>query len=68
VDAGAFTDLAASLMELHYDPAYSRSAREDQRPLLGRIALEHIDDAGIEDAAMTIETIIAARKPHSAAS
>jgi tRNA 2-selenouridine synthase len=65
VDAGAFTELAASLMELHYDPAYSRSAREDQRPLLGSIALEHIDDAGVEDAATTIQTMLVARRGRS---
>lgn len=39
-DAGQFETLAEALMELHYDPAYGRSARKDRRPLLAGIALE----------------------------
>jgi len=39
-DAGQFEALAEALMELHYDPAYARSSRQDQRPRLAAIALE----------------------------
>jgi len=47
-DAGAFEALAAALMELHYDPAYRRSARRDARPSLGAVELAGLepDDLG----------------------
>ncbi len=51
-DAGEFEDLAAALMEHHYDPAYDRSARKDERPRLGVIELPSLDAAG-QDAAVT---------------
>lgn len=51
-DAGEFEELAAALMEHHYDPAYDRSARKDERPRLGVIELPSLDAAG-QDAAVT---------------
>ena len=53
-DAGAFEDLAAALMELHYDPAYRRSARRDARPSLGAVALAGLEAADLEAAAREI--------------
>ena len=41
-DAGAFEELAAALMELHYDPAYDRSSRKDTRPSLGVLDLDDL--------------------------
>ncbi|MCI3133777.1 tRNA 2-selenouridine(34) synthase MnmH [Phenylobacterium aquaticum] len=49
--AGAFEELASALMEHHYDPAYDRSARKDQRPRLGVIALSDLSAGSQERAA-----------------
>ena len=50
-DAGAFEDLAAALMEQHYDPAYDRSSRKDARELRGTVGVEELDAASQEQAA-----------------
>ena len=42
-DAGAFEDLAAALMEQHYDPAYDRSSRRDARVLRGLVEVDDLD-------------------------
>lgn len=42
-DAGAFEELALGLIESHYDPAYARSSRKDQRPSLGAVELRDLD-------------------------
>ena len=39
VDAGAFAELAQAIMVLHYDPAYDRSRKRHDRPLLGSVEL-----------------------------
>lgn len=52
--AGAFEELAAALMEHHYDPAYDRSARKDQRPRLCVIALSDLSAGDQERAADAI--------------
>lgn len=57
-DVGEFEALAAALMEAHYDPSYDRSARKDQRPLLGVVRLESLDDAGQEAAADAITGLV----------
>ena len=44
-DAGAFEELAAALMEHHYDPAYDRSARKDERLCLAVVALADLGEA-----------------------
>ena len=44
-DTGAFEELALALMELHYDPAYSRSSRKDVRPSLGVVDLAQLGKA-----------------------
>lgn len=50
-DAGAFEDLAEALMEHHYDPAYERSSRRDERARLGVVTLEDLDPDSQERAA-----------------
>ena len=41
---GAFEELAMSLMEHHYDPAYDRSSRKDERPRLGLLELPDLSE------------------------
>lgn len=45
IEAGDFEALAVALMELHYDPAYARSSRSDERTILGRIELSDLGPA-----------------------
>jgi tRNA 2-selenouridine synthase len=47
-DAGEIETLAASLIETHYDPAYTRSSRKDGRRTLGVVELAGLD--GVEQA------------------
>jgi tRNA 2-selenouridine synthase len=58
-DAGAFEDLALALMELHYDPAYLRSSRQETRPSLGAVELAGLDPSDLEAAAERIAGMIA---------
>ncbi len=41
-DAGDFEALAEALIELHYDPAYARSAKKDARPRLKVLGMESL--------------------------
>lgn len=50
-DAGEFEALAAALMELHYDPAYARSAKNDARRTLGVVQAADLGPAGLARAA-----------------
>jgi len=47
----AWPELAAELIEIHYDPAYRRSAKKDSRPRLATIHLETLDAAALARAA-----------------
>ena len=49
-DAGAFGELASDLMEHHYDPAYQRSARKDERTCLAVVELADLGEAEQERA------------------
>jgi tRNA 2-selenouridine synthase len=51
VRTGALEELAAGLMETHYDPAYRRSSRQHERVVLGTVPLEQLDNAGFDAAA-----------------
>lgn len=51
IDAGAFAELADAIMALHYDPAYDRSRRKQDRPLLGALTLNPSDPASQDAAA-----------------
>jgi tRNA 2-selenouridine synthase len=59
-DAGQFAELAAAVMELHYDPAYDRSRKKHERPLAGRITLDPSDPADRVRAADATAAIIGA--------
>lgn len=48
---GALVDLSMALMVDHYDPAYSKSRRIDEREVLADITADALDDAGQERAA-----------------
>ena len=51
---GALAELAAALVEAHYDPAYRGSSRRDARPLLARIPVGSLDGPGFALAAKTV--------------
>ncbi|WP_374576386.1 tRNA 2-selenouridine(34) synthase MnmH [Phenylobacterium sp.] len=54
---GAFEDLAVALMELHYDPAYDRSSRKDERPRLGALTLPDLSSASQDAAVVEIRRL-----------
>jgi tRNA 2-selenouridine synthase len=56
---GAFEPLAEALMELHYDPAYARVRRKQDRPPLARIDLANLDEASQDQAVDQIAGIVA---------
>jgi len=49
--AGHFEPIATALIEGHYDPAYARGRKKDVKPRLRTLALERLDDAGLDAAA-----------------
>jgi tRNA 2-selenouridine synthase len=57
-EAGDFEALANELMEGHYDPAYDRSSRKDQRPVLGEVRIAQLAPSGQEAAADAIVALI----------
>jgi tRNA 2-selenouridine synthase len=57
--AGSFEELAAALIEHHYDPAYERSRRPDTRACLETIALDDLDDTSLDRAARRIDARLA---------
>lgn len=58
-DEGAFAALAEALIELHYDPAYARAAKKDQRPRLGMVEVARLDAAGLARAAGDVAALVA---------
>jgi tRNA 2-selenouridine synthase len=56
-DAGDFAALAQAVMALHYDPAYDRSRKKHDRPLLGAVSLDPTDPAGFEAAADAVAAL-----------
>ncbi|MGA0600454.1 tRNA 2-selenouridine(34) synthase MnmH [Caulobacter sp. KR2-114] len=60
-DAGQFETLAEALMELHYDPAYARSSRKDQRPLLATVDLPALTSEALAEGADQIVAAIRQR-------
>lgn len=58
VDAGAFEAFAEALMEVHYDLAYTRSSRKDERPRLATVSLETLTPAALDDAAARVRAVI----------
>jgi tRNA 2-selenouridine synthase len=65
-DAGDFEALALALMELHYDPAYLRSSRKDERPTLSAVDLGALTpdelDAAARDIAIRVKALEAGGK------
>ncbi len=58
VDEGRTEQLAAELVEQHYDPAYARSRRKENRPRLAQVEAERLDDAGIAALADRIAALV----------
>jgi tRNA 2-selenouridine synthase len=57
-EAGDFEALAAALIELHYDPAYRRSARDEPRARLAAIEMAGVDPADLAAAADRIAGLL----------
>lgn len=57
-EVGDLAALAASLTELHYDPAYERSRRKDERRVLGVLAMTDLSSAEQERAAGEIADVV----------
>lgn len=55
---GALVDLSHALMVDHYDPAYAKSRRIDERQVLAEVMTESLDDDGQERAADQIAGVI----------
>lgn len=53
-DAGDFSALAAAIVASRYDPAYARSRRTGERPLLASVEAPALDEAGQDAAAHAI--------------
>ena len=58
---GALEELAAGLMEAHYDPAYRRSSRQHERPVLGAVSLERLDAEAFDAAAEQVAEMVRGR-------
>jgi tRNA 2-selenouridine synthase len=54
----AFDSLAEALIEVHYDPAYRRSSRQDERPCLGTLVPTNLEDEGQEAIADQIAALM----------
>jgi tRNA 2-selenouridine synthase len=61
VRSGALEELAAGLMETHYDPAYRRSSRQHERPVLGTVPLQRLDASGFDEAADRVAELAGGR-------
>ena len=57
-DAGDFEALAEALIELHYDPAYARSAKKDTRPRLKVLEMETLSPERMAEAADEIAELV----------
>lgn len=57
--AGDLRALAAALMQDHYDPAYRRAARDDDRPDMGEVVLSGGGEADLERAADAVAEAVA---------
>jgi len=53
-DAGQFEALAAELMQLHYDPAYRRSAKKHGRPTLAQMEMGELTAVDLDRAAAEV--------------
>ncbi len=58
---GEIADLAADLIEAHYDPAYRRTGEVRDRPVMERVALADLTSAGLAVAARAVIAALDAR-------
>jgi len=58
LEHGQFHDLAASLVELHYDPAYERSGRAEERRALGVVAMTDLSPDRQQEAARQVASLV----------
>jgi tRNA 2-selenouridine synthase len=58
LEQGELEQLAAALIEQHYDPAYRRSSRKQFRPLLGTIRLSELSSAAFDQAATDVSSLL----------
>ena len=58
LDRGQLHDLADSLVELHYDPAYERSRRGEERRSLGVVAMTDLNPDHQQDAARRVTALV----------
>jgi tRNA 2-selenouridine synthase len=57
-DAGQWAALALELMELHYDPAYRRSAKRETRAKLGEASMGALSQADLDRAAAEVLKVV----------
>lgn len=64
-DAGDYQAIASALIELHYDPAYARSAKRETRAELGSVDMGDLGPAAQEEAAGLVASLVEAwaRRP-----
>ncbi len=60
IAAGEKSELTRALMLQHYDPAYDKSRKAANAPVLGTIYAESLDEQGLEAVAAQIEELIGA--------
>ena len=60
IDAGDFRGLTLALMADHYDLAYAKSRRQTDRDQAGLVRVEHLDEAGRDQAADGLARLIEA--------
>ncbi|HEY1415363.1 MAG TPA: tRNA 2-selenouridine(34) synthase MnmH, partial [Caulobacteraceae bacterium] len=65
IDAGDLAALAAELAELHYDPAYERARRRDERPSLAEVEMDDLTADRQDEAARRIAGLIAPLEAHA---
>jgi tRNA 2-selenouridine synthase len=57
-EAGQFHELVSEVVERHYDPAYARSSRRDQRSKLATIEMAALDEPDLDAAAKGIAELL----------
>ncbi len=60
-EAGAYAELARQVIELHYDPAYAKSRRFDERPCMGAVSLPDLDPLSLATAEDQLVDLIRTR-------
>ncbi|MGI8841615.1 MAG: tRNA 2-selenouridine(34) synthase MnmH [Caulobacteraceae bacterium] len=58
VREGAFEALAEALMEAHYDPAYERGRRAEERPPLGIVVMDDLKPGSLRKAASRVAALM----------